>query len=45
MVVVGFVMILINAFDYLFGWNANLIPLLIIGLALVVSGIYLARTR
>jgi hypothetical protein len=42
---VGFLMILANALDYLLGWNANLIPLLIIGLVLVAVGLLLSRDR
>jgi hypothetical protein len=43
MVVVGFIMILINAADYIFGWNGNYISLLIIGLGLGAIGMGLAR--
>lgn len=45
MVALGFVMILANALDYLLGWGADLIPLLIIGLVLVVSGLSLSTRR
>ncbi len=36
--IVGFLMIVANALDYLLGWGAGLFPLMIIGLALVVVG-------
>ena len=45
MAALGFVMILANALDYLLGWGADLIPLLIIGLVLVVSGLSLSTRR
>ena len=35
-------MIAANALGYLFGWDADLVPLMIIGLALVVVGINLS---
>ena len=42
---VGFLMILANALDYLLGWDGKFIPLLIIGLVLVVSGLSLSTRR
>lgn len=41
----GFLMILANALDYLLGWDANLIPLLIVGFVLVAVGLGLSRNR
>lgn len=41
----GFLMILANALDYLWGWDVNLVPLMIIGLGLVATGITLAKNR
>jgi hypothetical protein len=41
---VGFMMILVNALDYLLGWNNDYTPLWIIGLVLVVTGINLSKT-
>ena len=38
MMFAGFMMILANALDYLLGWEANLFPLMIIGLSLVAIG-------
>ena len=38
----GFLMILANALDYLFDWGATLMPLFIIGIALVVTGMGLS---
>ena len=38
----GFLMIVANALDYLLGWGANLMPLFIIGLGLVVAGMGLS---
>ena len=43
--VVGFLMILANALDYVLGWDANLVPLLIIGLVLVAVGLGLSTNR
>ncbi|MBR9700055.1 hypothetical protein GOV09_06365 [Candidatus Woesearchaeota archaeon] len=34
----GFFMIIVNALDYLLGWDIEFTPLLIIGLVLVVVG-------
>ena len=45
MAAVGFLMILANALDYLFDWDGNFIPLLIIGLVLVVTGLSLSTRR
>ncbi len=45
MAAAGFLMILLNALDYLLGWQVNLSPMLIVGLALVVSGTHLSTTR
>jgi hypothetical protein len=45
MTTVGFLMILANALDYLLGWDGKLIPLLIIGLVLVVTGLSLSTRR
>lgn len=45
MATVGFLMVLANAFDYLLGWDGNLIPLLIIGLVLVATGLSLSTRR
>ena len=42
---VGFLLVLANAFDYLLGWEGNLIPLLIIGLVLVATGLSLSSRR
>ncbi len=42
---VGFLMILVNALDYLLGWDGEFVPLMIIGLVFVVSGMNLARNR
>jgi hypothetical protein len=44
-VILGFVMILANALDYLLGWDGDLMPLLVIGLVLVVSGLGLSTRR
>ena len=38
MIGVGFMMIFANGLDYVYGWGGKLIPLMIVGLALVVSG-------
>ncbi len=40
---VGFLMILVNALDYLLGWEGEFMPLMIIGLVLVVTGMNLSR--
>lgn len=45
MATLGFLMILANALDYLLGWGGKLIPLLIIGLVLVVTGLSLSTRR
>ena len=45
MAAVGFLMVLANALDYLLGWDVNLVPLMIIGLVLVVTGINLSDNR
>ena len=42
---VGFLMVLANALDYLLGWDGNLIPLLIIGLVLVATGLGMSTRR
>jgi hypothetical protein len=42
---VGFLMILVNTLDYLLGWDGEFVPLMIIGLVFVVSGMNLARNR
>ena len=39
----GYLMILVNASAYLWGWNGNYTPLGIIGLVLVVTGLNLSR--
>lgn len=41
----GFIMILANALDYLLAWEANLFPLMIIGLSLVAIGANLSVRR
>ena len=43
MVVVGFVMILINALSYLLGWNLKSPAFTILGLVLIVIGAKTAR--
>ena len=45
MAAVGLLVILANALDYLFGWDGKFIPLLIIGLVLVVTGLSLSTRR
>ena len=45
MVGVGFLMILVNALDYLLGWDGQFLPLMIIGLGLAVTGMNLSRKR
>jgi len=40
---VGLLMILANALDYLLGWDTDLMPLMIIGLVMVVTGMNLSR--
>lgn len=45
MAAAGFVLILANALDYLFGWEANLVPLFIIGIMLVVVGTSLSARK
>jgi len=42
---VGFLMILVNAFDYVLGLDGNLTPLLVIGLVLVVTGLSLSTRQ
>ena len=41
----GLLMILANALDYLLGWDAEFMPLMIVGLALVITGINFSRKR
>jgi len=43
MIGAGFIMILINAADYIFKWKGDYISLLIIGLALGFTGMVLAK--
>ena len=45
MVGAGFLMVLVNAFSYLLGWNGEYTPLLIIGLGLGVTGLNLTRNK
>ena len=45
MATAGFLMIFANALDYLLGWDGELVPLLIIGLVLVVTGLSLSTRR
>ena len=45
MAVVGLLMILVNALDYLLDWNGEYVALLIIGLVLVVTGMNLSRKK
>jgi hypothetical protein len=45
MVGAGFLIILVNAFAYLLDWNGEYTPLLIIGLALSVTGLTLTRNK
>lgn len=45
MATAGFLMILANALDYLLGWDGELVPLLIIGLVLIVTGLSLSSRR
>ena len=45
MATVGFLMIFANALDYLLGWDVKLVPLLIIGLVLIVTGLSLTTRR
>ena len=40
---IGLLMILANALNYVLGWDGNLMPLMIIGLVLVVTGMNLSR--
>jgi len=40
---IGLLMILTNALNYVFGWDGEFVPLMIIGLALVVTGMNLSR--
>jgi len=44
MVVVGFLMILANALNYLLSWDGNYTPLGIIGLVFVAVGLRMVRT-
>ena len=45
MATAGFLMILANALDYLLDWGGELVPLLIIGLVLIVTGLSLSTRR
>jgi len=40
---IGLLMILANALNYVLGWGGELVPLMIIGLVLVVTGMNLSR--
>jgi hypothetical protein len=40
---IGLLMILANALDYVLGWGGEFMPLMIIGLVLVVTGMNLCR--
>jgi hypothetical protein len=43
---VGFLMILLTALDYVFGWNQTFTPVFIIGLIFVVVGMnYFKKTK
>jgi len=39
---IGLLMILANALNYMLGWGGQFLPLMIIGLVLVVTGMNLA---
>ena len=43
MSVVGFLMILANALDYLLGWQGDFTPLWMMGLVVVVIGMHISR--
>ncbi|MFC1647947.1 hypothetical protein ACFL1B_00660 [Nanoarchaeota archaeon] len=43
MAVAGFVLLLVNAANYLFHWEGNFTPIGIIGLVLVVTGMNLVK--
>ncbi len=45
MMIIGFLMVLANAVGYVLAWQVNLIPLMIIGLALVLVGKNLSVRR
>jgi len=40
---IGLLMILANALNYVFSWDSQMTPLMIIGLTLVVTGMNLSR--
>lgn len=40
---IGLLMILANALNYVLGWDGEFMPLMIIGLVLVVTGMNLSR--
>jgi hypothetical protein len=40
---IGLLLILANAFNYVLGWDGEFVPLMIIGLVLVVTGMNLVK--
>jgi hypothetical protein len=40
---IGLLMLLANAFNYVLGWDGEFVPLMIIGLVLVVTGMNLVK--
>jgi len=40
---IGLLMVLANALNYVLGWDGEFVPLMIIGLVLVVTGMNLSR--
>jgi hypothetical protein len=43
MTIIGFILILINAVNYIFGWEFKSTPLVILGLIFVVIGLKIAK--
>jgi len=40
---IGLLLIMANAFNYVLGWDGEFVPLMIIGLVLVVTGMNLVK--
>lgn len=43
MAIIGFLLILYNALNYIFGWNAGSTPLFVIGIVFVVVGMGIVK--
>lgn len=43
MAIIGFLLILYNALNYIFGWNAGSTPLSVIGIVFVVVGMGIVK--